>query len=63
VFVIKKIINNHSMQVHMYLQCCDQKLLSAVETRFAFVIIVLKRFFQVKRGLKELVIKEYWNEY
>jgi Protein of unknown function (DUF 659) len=63
VFVIKNFINNHSMLLHMYLQCCDLKLLSAAETRFASVIIVLKRFFQVKRGLKELVIKECWNEY
>jgi DNA-directed RNA polymerase subunit K/omega len=63
VFVIKNFINNHSMRLHMYFQCCDLKLLSAVETRFASVIVVLKRFFQVKRGLKELVIKECWNEY
>jgi hypothetical protein len=39
------------------------KLLSAAKTRFASVIIVFRRFLQVKRGLKELVIKEYWNEY
>jgi hypothetical protein len=47
----------------MYLQCCDLKLLSAAETCFASVISVLRRFLQVKRGLKELVIKEDWNEY
>jgi hypothetical protein len=52
VFVIIFFINNHSMRVHMYLQCCDQKLLSAIETRFASIIIVLKRFFQVKEDLK-----------
>jgi hypothetical protein len=52
VFVITFFINNHSMRVHMYLQCCDQKLLSAIETRFASIIIVLKRFFQVKEDLK-----------
>lgn len=52
VFVIKNFINNYSMRPHIYLQCCDLKLLSAAETRFAAVIVVLKRFFQVKRGLK-----------
>jgi hypothetical protein len=51
------------MRLHMYLQYCDLKLLSAAETRFASVIIILRRFLQVKRGLKELVIKEDWNEY
>jgi hypothetical protein len=63
VIIIKNFINNHVMRLHMYLQCCDLKLLSAAETHFASVIIVLRRFLQVKRGLKELAIKEDWNEY
>jgi hypothetical protein len=45
VFIIKKNINNHSMRLHMYLQYCDLKLLSAVETHFASILVVLKRFF------------------
>jgi len=39
------------------------KLLAVVETRFAFWIIMLKRFKDIKRNLQDLVLNDRWNMY
>ncbi|KAL4626576.1 hypothetical protein ACB092_05G106800 [Castanea dentata] len=39
------------------------KLLVVAETRFASIIIMLKRFFQVKQHLRNMVISEEWMSY
>ena len=39
------------------------KLLFIEEIRFALVIIILKRFKTIKRGLQNLVLREKWTLY
>ena len=39
------------------------KLLAVAETRFASIIIMLKRLFQVKYNLQNMVISEEWMSY
>ena len=53
---IKNYIANHSMQLAMYIDHSNLKLLDVAETRFASVVVMLKRFITVKEGLKQLVI-------
>ena len=39
------------------------KLLAVAETRFASIIIMLKRLFQVKQNLRNMVVSEEWMSY
>ncbi|KAJ1393607.1 Ribonuclease H-like superfamily [Sesbania bispinosa] len=39
------------------------KLLSVSTTRFAFTIVMLKRFRQLKQGLREMIIGDQWSSY
>jgi hypothetical protein len=60
---IKKFITNHSMRFAMFKKCVDLPFLSISETRFASVIVMLKRFKTIKKGLLSLVISEEWSHY
>ncbi|KAK2443827.1 hypothetical protein QL285_014899 [Trifolium repens] len=53
---IKKFITNHSMRFAMFKKCVDLPFLSISETRFASVIVMLKRFKTIKKGLLSLPI-------
>ncbi|KAH7565899.1 hypothetical protein JRO89_XS08G0035200 [Xanthoceras sorbifolium] len=53
---IKKFIMNHSMRLTMFNDHSKLKLLSIAETRFAYAIIMLKRFKQIKQSLEHMVI-------
>lgn len=47
----------------MYKQFVNLILLSTTETRFASIIILLKRFQVIKKGLLSMVINEQWSQY
>ena len=56
--IIKNFIVNHSMRLAIFNEHVKLKLFSITETRFASVIIMLKRFKTIKRGLQNLVLYE-----
>ncbi|XP_058750554.1 uncharacterized protein LOC131623560 [Vicia villosa] len=62
-FYIRNFILNHSMRFAMYKQFVHLRLLSITETRFASVIILLKRLQVIKKGLSSMVIDEQWSQY
>jgi len=45
----------------MFNECMKMKFLSIAETRFASVIIMLKRFMTIKRGFQNLVLCKKWT--
>ncbi|XP_061373651.1 uncharacterized protein LOC133315984 [Gastrolobium bilobum] len=63
VSTIKHFIMNHSMRLSMFNEFVGLKLLSIAETRFASVIVMLKRFKLIKCGLQNMVISEKWSLY
>ncbi|KAJ9552368.1 hypothetical protein OSB04_016413 [Centaurea solstitialis] len=55
---IKNFIMNHNVRLSIF-----TKLLSVVDTRFASIIVMLKRLKLSKRGLQGMVISEEWFSY
>eukprot|EP00268_Persea_americana_P064083 TRINITY_DN8394_c0_g1_i1.p1 TRINITY_DN8394_c0_g1~~TRINITY_DN8394_c0_g1_i1.p1 ORF type:complete len:495 (-),score=69.08 TRINITY_DN8394_c0_g1_i1:901-2232(-) len=60
---IKHFIMNHSMRLAMFNEFVTLKLLSVAYTRFASVIVMLKRFKLIKRSLQAMVISDKWSCY
>ncbi|XP_075640296.1 putative transcriptional regulator tpeD [Castanea sativa] len=60
---IRIFITNHSMRLAIFNSFSPLKLLAVAETRFASIIIMLKRLFQVKQHLRSMVISEEWMSY
>ncbi|GAV59820.1 DUF659 domain-containing protein, partial [Cephalotus follicularis] len=58
VMFIKNFIMNHSMRLAMFNEFVHLKMLAIAETRFASVIVMLKRFKLIKHGPQEMVISE-----
>lgn len=54
---------NHSMRLAMFNEHVKLKLLAVAETRFASVIIMLRRIKTIKSGLQNMVISEKWSMY
>ncbi|XP_061368975.1 uncharacterized protein LOC133311865 [Gastrolobium bilobum] len=63
VAAIKHFIMNHSMRLVIYNEFVSLKLLSIADTRFASMIMMLKRFKLIKSSLQNMVISEKWNIY
>ncbi|XP_061352629.1 uncharacterized protein LOC133297483 [Gastrolobium bilobum] len=63
VVAIKHFIMNHSMRLAIFNEFVSLKLLSIADTRFASMIVMLKRFNLIKSGLQNMVISEKWNIY
>ncbi|KAH6780496.1 hypothetical protein C2S52_011733 [Perilla frutescens var. hirtella] len=61
--MIKNFIMNHGMRLAIFNKFVPLKLLSIAITRFASVIVMLKRFKLIKRCLLEMVITEEWDAY
>ncbi|KAL3828629.1 hypothetical protein ACJIZ3_017431 [Penstemon smallii] len=61
--MIHNFIMNHSMRPAIYNKFPKIKLLAVAETRFASMIILLKRFKLVKHQLQSMVISEQWSCY
>ncbi|XP_056167042.1 uncharacterized protein LOC115679450 isoform X2 [Syzygium oleosum] len=63
VMQIKHFITNHSMRLAIYNEFVNLKLLSVADTRFASMIVMLRRFKLIKGGLQSMVICDKWNIY
>ncbi|XP_061347130.1 uncharacterized protein LOC133292709 [Gastrolobium bilobum] len=63
VSTIKTFIMTHSMRLSMFNEFVPLKLLSIADTRFASMIVMLKRFRLIKGGLQNMVICEKWSIY
>ncbi|KAL0428363.1 UNVERIFIED_CONTAM: hypothetical protein Slati_3011100 [Sesamum latifolium] len=61
--MIRNFIMNHSMRLAMFNEFSKLKFLAVAETRFASVIVMLKRFKLIKQQLKIMVIIEQWSCY
>ncbi|CAI9289025.1 unnamed protein product [Lactuca saligna] len=62
-FAIKNFIMNHNMRLSIFTKFTPLRLLSVANTRFASIIMMLKRLKQIKRGLQAMVIREEWSSY
>ena len=60
---IKVFIMTHSMRLAIFNEFSSLKLLSIAETRFASMIVMLKRLKLLKRCLQNMVISDHWNSY
>ncbi|KAL0423253.1 UNVERIFIED_CONTAM: hypothetical protein Sradi_0860100 [Sesamum radiatum] len=61
--MIRNFFMNHSMRLAMFNEFSKLKLLVVAETRFASVIVMLKRFKLIKQQLKMMVISKQWSCY
>ncbi|XP_057779725.1 uncharacterized protein LOC130998313 [Salvia miltiorrhiza] len=61
--MIKIFIMNHRMRLAIFNQFFSLKLLSIAATRFASIIVMLKRLKLLKRSLSTMVISEQWDSY
>ena len=55
---IRVFIINHSMRLAMFNEFCPLKLLQVTDTRFASVVVMLKRLKLIKRCLQAMAISE-----
>ncbi|XP_052620859.1 uncharacterized protein LOC128126784 [Lactuca sativa] len=62
-FAIKKFIMNHNMRLSIFTKFTPLRLFSVADTRFASIIVMLKRLKLIKRGLQAMVISEEWSSY
>ncbi|KAK1591824.1 hypothetical protein Q3G72_014238 [Acer saccharum] len=60
---IKNFIMNHGMRLAIFNEFVSLKLISVAKTRFASVIVMLKRFKLIKSGLQAMVISDKWSCY
>ena len=60
---IRIFITNHSMRLAIFNSYSPLKLLVVAETQFVSIIIMIKRLFQVKHNLRNMVISEEWVSY
>jgi hypothetical protein len=60
---IRVFITNHSMRLVMFNEISPLKLLSVADTRFASILVTLKRMKLIKRSLQSMVISEEWTSY
>ena len=54
---------NYSMRLAIFNEICPLKLLAIVDTRFASILVILKRMKLIKRSLQSKVISEQWTSY
>jgi hypothetical protein len=60
---IKNYIMNHGMRLSMLNEFSKLKFLAIADTRFAFVIVMLKRFLLLRDSLVRMVISDKWTAY
>ena len=54
---------NHLMRLAMFNEFCPLKQLQVVDTRFALVIVMLKRLKLIKRCIQAMAISDQWASY
>ncbi|XP_057250650.1 uncharacterized protein LOC130591372 [Beta vulgaris subsp. vulgaris] len=60
---VKNFIMNLSMRLAMFNRFSSLKLIAVADTRFASVVVMLKRFKLLRRSLEAMVISEEWGGY
>ncbi|KAH1257533.1 hypothetical protein GmHk_03G007476 [Glycine max] len=60
---IKNFIMNHDMRLAIFNRFTPLRLLSVADSRFASIIVMLKRFKLIKRGLGAMAISQEWSSY
>ncbi|GJN03006.1 hypothetical protein PR202_ga20403 [Eleusine coracana subsp. coracana] len=60
---IKNFIMNHGMRLSIFNSFSKLKFLAVADTRFASVIVMLKRFLHLKDALERMVISDKWAAY
>jgi hypothetical protein len=60
---IKNYIMNHGMKLSMFNEFSKLKFLQIAETRFASVVIMLKRFLDIRDSLVQMVVHANWASY
>ena len=60
---IRIFIMKHSMRLAMFNEFCPLKLLQVADTRFASIIVMLKRLKLIKRCLQAMAISDQWASY
>ncbi|XP_056692174.1 uncharacterized protein [Spinacia oleracea] len=60
---VKNFIMTHNMGLAMFNKFCSLKLLAIAETRFASVVVMLRRFKLLRRSLETMVVSEEWETY
>jgi len=60
---IKNFIMNHGMRLSIFNEYSNLKFLAIADTRFASVIVMLKRFLLLKESLQKMVISDKWTAY
>ncbi|GJN23720.1 hypothetical protein PR202_gb11393 [Eleusine coracana subsp. coracana] len=60
---IKNYIMNHGMRLSMFNEFSKMKFLAIADTRFASVIVMLKRFLLLKDSLVRMVTSDKWSAY
>ncbi|KAJ9552744.1 hypothetical protein OSB04_016789 [Centaurea solstitialis] len=60
---IKNFIMNHNMRLSIFTKFTPLRLLSVADTRFASIIVMLKRLKLIKRALQAMVISDEWSSY
>lgn len=63
VWFIKNFIMNHGMRLAMFNEHSQLKMLSIADTRFASVVVMLKRFKKIKKSLETMVMSDAWEAY
>ena len=54
---------NHSMRLAILNRFSYLKLLSIADTRFASIVVMVKRFKLIRRALEAMVMSEQWVQY
>ncbi|KAF1872177.1 hypothetical protein Lal_00033832 [Lupinus albus] len=60
---VRNFIMSHTMRLAMFNHFSSLKLLVVAETRFASIIVMLRRYKFLKRSLQSMVIGEEWDSY
>ena len=60
---IMNFIMNHSMRLAIFNRFSSLKLLSSENTRFASIVVMLKRFKLIRHALEAMVMSEQWVQY
>ncbi|PKA49076.1 hypothetical protein AXF42_Ash010760 [Apostasia shenzhenica] len=60
---IKNFIMNHATRLSMFNEHVKLKMLAIADTRFASVIVMLKRFKKIKQGLVSMIVCDKWSLY
>ena len=60
---IRVFIMNHSMRQAMFNEFCPLKLLQVVDTRFASIVVMLKKLKLIKRCIQAMAISVQWASY